>query len=397
MFRPTKILVAAFALLAVSAMAADFSFHASPAPEWNQMFQRTNGWLGADVAYSVPLDADKTLWIFGDTFVGRIHDGKRTQTKMIHSSIAVERFGDLPRFYYPLDKKHQPQSLIRSPGPRTYFWLSDGVRTEQGLYIFMQEVKWLNDSTWGFQCVGTWLAVVENPDAVPALWKISTRELPFTRLPNGQDALLGCEILRTSNQIYIYGYSNRTNSTAVKNLILARAPENDIGNTNLWEFYSNGHWTKNFGETTPVFSGAGAEGSVSWQPFLKKFVYVYSDGIWGTVLMRAAEAPEGPWSAPMKLYQCPDMKISPQVFCYAAKGHPELSSNNELLISYAANSESLSEVMNDTRLYWPRFIRVTFETRTAQVQRSDDTTMGRFAICNPQSAILLSPPSASAK
>jgi hypothetical protein len=77
--------------------------------------------------------------------------------------------------------------------------------------------------------------------------------------------------------------------------------------------------------------------------------------------MRTANAPEGPWSAPTKLYQCPDTKISSQVFCYAAKGHPELSANNELLISYASNSESVSEVMNDTRLYWPHFIRVTFE------------------------------------
>lgn len=362
MLKCTLVLAATFVLAAVSAIAGDISFHASPAREWNQLFQRTNGWIGADVAYSVPLGPDKTLWIFGDTFVGRIHDGKRTQAKMIHSSIALQHVGEPPQFYYPIDKKHQPQSLIKSPGPRTYFWLDDGVRTEKGLCIFMQEVKWLNDSTWGFQCAGTWLTVVDNPDAAPALWKISKRQLPFTRLPDGQDVLLGCEILRTSNEIYIYGYSNRTNSTAVKNLILARALENNLSNTNLWEFYSNGRWTKNFDQTTPIFFGAGAEGSVSWQPFLKKFVYVYSDGLWGAILMRTADAPEGPWTAPVKLYQCPDMKISSHVFCYAAKAHPELSANNELLISYASNSDSLSEVMNDTRLYWPHFVRVTFES-----------------------------------
>lgn len=363
MLKCTLALAAAFALLAVSAVGGDSSFRVSPAPEWNQMFQRTNGWLGADVAYSVPLGPDKTLWLFGDTFVGQIHDSKRTHAKMIHSSIAIQWFGESPRFYYPLDKKHQPQSLIKSLGPRTYFWLSDGVRTEQGLYFFMQQIEWINDSTWGFQCIGTWLAVVDNPDAIPTRWKISTHKLPFTRLPDGQDVVLGCEMLQSRNYVYIYGYSNWTNSTAVKNLILARAPDNDLGNCNSWEFYSNGGWTKNFDKTTTIFSGAGAEGSVSWQPFLKKFVYIYSDGIWGTILIRTAEIPEGPWSAPMKLYQCPDMRISPHVFCYAAKGHPELSATNELLISYAANSDSLSEVMNDTRLYWPRFIRVTFIQR----------------------------------
>jgi Domain of unknown function (DUF4185) len=360
MFKNTVVLTIAFALIAISAVAGDFSFRVSVTPEWNDMFQRTNGWLGADVAYSVPLGPDKTLWIFGDTFIGQIRDGKRTRTKMIHSSIAIQPFEEAPQFYYPIDKMHRPQSFIKSLGPRTYFWLSDGVRTERGLYLFMQEVQWLNDSAWGFQCVGTWLVSVDNPDAAPALWRISTRKLPFTRLPGGQDVVLGCEIAKNGSYSYIYGYSNRTNSSAAKNLILVRAPENDIGNTNSWEFYSNGGWTKNFDNTTSIFSGAGAEGSVSWQPFLKKFVYIYSDGIWGTILMRTAGAPEGLWSAPTKIYQCPDMKISPHVFCYAAKGHPELSADNELLISYAANSESLSDVMNGTRLYWPRFIRVTF-------------------------------------
>jgi Domain of unknown function (DUF4185) len=362
MFRFKIVLAAAFAMAAMCAEAGDFSFRVSVAPEWNQMFQRTNGWLGADVAYSVPLGSDKTLWLFGDTFVGRIMGGKRTSATMIHSSIAIQRPGEEPQFYFPVDSHHQPTSLIKSTGPRTYFWLSDGVRTTQGLYLFTQQVEWINDSTWGFRCAGTWLAFIPNPDAAPGRWKITTHKLPFTRLADGEDLLLGSEILQSGDYIYIFGYSSRTNSMATKNQIVARATENEFGIPRLWEFYSNGSWTTDFDKSTPIFSDAGAEGSVSWQPFLKKFVFIYSEGIWGTILMRTADAPEGRWRSPVKLYQCPDMKISPQVFCYAAKAHPELSASNELLISYAANSESFAEVMNDARLYWPRFIRVTFGT-----------------------------------
>ena len=363
MFRNAKILTVAIAMTALHAVAGNLSFRVSPAPEWNQMLQSTNGWIGADVAYSVPLADNKTLWLFGDTFVGQVRAGKRIQPKMIHSSIAIQQFGEQPQFYFPVDKQRRPQSFIKSLGPKNYFWLGDGVRTERGLEVFMQQVQWINNTAWGFKCVGTWLAFVENPDARPDHWKISKRKLPFTSLPDGQDVVLGCEILQNSGYIYIYGYSNRTNATAQKNLILARAPESQPGNPELWEFYSDGDWTRDFSKTTPIFSSAGAEGSVSWQPFLKKFVFVYSDGIWGSILLRTADAPEGPWSTPTKIYQCPDMNISRQVFCYAAKGHPELSATNELLISYAANSESFSEVLNDARLYWPRFIRVTFETR----------------------------------
>jgi len=361
MLRATVILAATFTLAVSSAVAGDYSFQVSAVPEWNRMFQRTNGWLGADVAYSVPLGPNKTLWLFGDTFVGQIRDGKRTSAKMIHSSIAVQPLGDEPQFYFPVDKKQRPQSFIKSLGPRTYFWLSDGVRAKSGLYLFMQQVEWINNTAWGFRCAGTWLAYVKNPDAAPGQWNMTKKKLPFTRLADGQDMLLGSEILTFGNSIYIYGYSSQTNSTAMKNQIIVRAPVDDPGDTGRWEFYSNGTWTKDFNKTTSIFSGAGAEGSASWQPYLKKFVFIYSDGIWGSILMRTADAPEGPWNSPAKLYQCPDMKFSSHVFCYAAKGHPELSPNNELLISYAANSESLSEVMSDTRLYWPRFIRVTFE------------------------------------
>src|SRR2546430_16976623 len=37
-----------------------------PLPE----FGYTDGWLGADDAYSIPLTSTESLWLFGDTFVG---------------------------------------------------------------------------------------------------------------------------------------------------------------------------------------------------------------------------------------------------------------------------------------------------------------------------------------
>lgn len=350
-------------LMAVQAVAGDFTFRSAPAPDWDQLFQRTNGWLGADVAYSIPLGTDKTLWLFGDTFVGRVSDGKRIKPRMIHSSIALQEIGGPPQFFYPTNKSGAPTSLLRSPAPRSDFWLLDGERTGHGLYFFMQQVQWLDSSIWGFKCTATWLAYVDNPDDPPAHWKMTMRQLPFTTLPGGQDVIMGCETLTSGGYLYIYGYSNPENASAQKSAILARVPEGKLDDVSAWQYFSKGDWTNDFQKSTPLFDGVGAEGSVSWQPFLKKFIFVYTDGIWGTIVMRTAEAPEGPWGEPVKLYQCPEMQISPAVFCYAGKGHPELSASNELLISYAVNSQKESEVFNDTRLYWPRFVRVTFEKR----------------------------------
>ncbi len=361
MFRNAGAIVVTAMLSALHVTAGDFFFRVATAPEWNQLFQMTNGWAGADAAYSIPLASNKTVWLFGDTFVGQVADGKRIHCRMIHSSIAIQPLGEAPQFFYPTDKNHNPESFIKSLDSKNYFWVGDGARTGRGLFFFMQQVEWTGNSVWDFRCVGTWLGFVENPDAPPARWKITTKKLPFTTLPDGEDATFGSATLQTGGYIYVYGYANFSNSSGQKNLILARAPENELDDFTAWEFYSHGKWIKDFQNIAPIFSGAPPEGSVSWQPFLKKFVFVYTDGIWGKIVMRTAEAPEGPWDPPTMLYQCPEMRISKGVFCYAGKAHPELSAPNELLISYAANSQTASEVFNDARLYWPRFIRVTFE------------------------------------
>jgi hypothetical protein len=350
-------------LVALCASAAGLSMHVEPVPQWNQYFERTNGWIGADVAYSIPLAADKTFWLFGDTFDGQVSDGQRVHARMIHSSIAIQRSGEAPDFYYPTNKKGAPESFMKSPDGKTDFWLLDGVRLDRGLFFFMLQMQWTGNSVWGFHSVGTWLATVANPDDPPARWKIKKKKLPFLTAPNGEPASFGSAILQSGGFIYVYGYTNPKNTSAPKSLLLARVPENRLDDFTAWEFYTKDGWTGDFEKTTSPFTDAPPEGSVSWQPLVKKFVFVYMDGIWGKIVMRTANAPEGPWSAPAMIYQCPEIKITPKVFCYAAKAHPELGGTNELLISYASNSMDPPEVMSHAQLYCPRFIRVKYEVR----------------------------------
>jgi len=56
------------------------TFTAEPAPEWTALMERTSGWFGADGIFSIPLDgieerkaeAQKTLFIFSDTYIGEV-------------------------------------------------------------------------------------------------------------------------------------------------------------------------------------------------------------------------------------------------------------------------------------------------------------------------------------
>ena len=56
---------------------------AAPAPELDALFQRADGWIGADGAYSVALSPQRTLWLFSDTWVGKVRDGRRTDATIV--------------------------------------------------------------------------------------------------------------------------------------------------------------------------------------------------------------------------------------------------------------------------------------------------------------------------
>src|SRR5438270_9691186 len=61
---------------------------ARPRPDLTRLFTRSEGWTGSDGAYSIPLGPDRTLWLFGDTFIGRVVDGKRVGARMVNNTAA---------------------------------------------------------------------------------------------------------------------------------------------------------------------------------------------------------------------------------------------------------------------------------------------------------------------
>ena len=106
--------------------------------------------------------------------------------------------------------------------------------------------------------------------------------------------------------------------------------------------------------------GVANEISVSHQPGAGRFLLVYTDhGMSDKIVARVSGTPHGPWSAPTVLYQCPEMKADKKVFTYAAKAQsPSESRDDELMITYVANSFDFWQVARDARLYWPKVVRV---------------------------------------
>lgn len=352
-------------LFITQARGAEWQADAKGLPQYDQLFQQTNGWIGADGDYTVALTNGLTLWLFSDTFVGQIRDGRRIHPEMIHNSAAWQ-WNNGPaesrvKFFYGRSGSGRPAALISPADGRGFFWQFDAALAHGKLFLFLPQIE-LTDvhSAFGFHQIGAWLCEVSNPLAPPTNWRLTQMKIPFARFEPGGSRSFGSALLVTNGFVYIYGTADQKGLG--REMILARAPELNLQNFASWRFRTRHGWSTNILAAAGLCGDIADEYSVSWVPALRRFVLVCTEnGLSDKIIARTAPEPWGPWSTATTIYRCPEMNWSRNIFCYAAKAHPMLASApGELVVTYAANAYSLSDMLNDARIYWPRFVDVKF-------------------------------------
>ncbi len=357
---------------------------AEPAPDLDKLFRRTDGWVGGDGAFSVPISDKRTLWLFSDTWVGSIRDGKRKDVKMVNNTVGIQDGNGADAklsFAIAAGEDGKSKAIFTPPEGKGWFWQFAGYHADGKLHIFLpRQEKTDAKGAFGFRNVDVWLATVgeptpslrgvgrnsptENPTDDPTKWKPKYAKVPFADLTGERKRSFGSAVLRVENHVYIFGYEEKPGKPfASRKLLVARAPADKLADFDSWRFLAaNGEWKPDVKDAAAQCDGFGTEFSVSYLPGLKKYALVSTEnGLSERIMGRFAESPEGPWTEPVLLYKCPEMKQKKGVFTYAAKAHPHLATGNELVISYVVNSFELAPVINDADLYWPRFIRVALK------------------------------------
>lgn len=332
---------------------------ARAAPEWNARFERTNGWIGADGAYSIPLGNGRTLWLYGDTFLGRVTHGRRTDAVMIHNSIALQNGTRAPAFHHRTDARGRPGAFFPSPAPGHHLWPLHGIRVGAKLWVFLVGITNVKTGDpFGFRVVDCRMVCVPNPDDDPDRWRAEHTRLPFT-VPSTHDVLpFGAAVLPIGGDVHLFG-TRKLPGVPHPELVVARVGSARIGDLRAWRFWNGTDWGEDCNRAAALFPGVATELSVTRLPGSGRWAAIYSDGITGRIVMRTAPAVTGPWSGPVQIYQVPEMTLPVKPFAYAAKAHPQLAgSGDELLVTYAVNSVDFGNLLRDTRLYWPRFVRV---------------------------------------
>lgn len=351
-------------LLLLTACQAQPRIRVEPIPHYDAAFERTSGWTGGDGAYSTPLGGERVLWMFGDTFVGRVENGRRVGSRLINNSAAIQT-GRIPSdaalaFSYRTLADGIPSALLQPADGVGWLWPYHGVRTAEGLFLFVLQIEPAEGpAAFGFKLISTWLCKIPNPDEPPERWNLSQQKIPW----GNERRLFGSSVLLQGGYCYIYGtVDDVAGGLTVKHMIVARVPADRIGDFDSWRFFSDGHWVSEVERAGRVCENVAGELSVSYQSAQDRFVMVYSEGgLSPNIVLRFSPRPEGPWGEPKQVYRCPEAGWDPRIFCYAAKGHPELAAAaDELIVTYMANATEIELLESDARLYRPRFIKIAF-------------------------------------
>ncbi|MCI5057027.1 MAG: DUF4185 domain-containing protein [Flavobacteriales bacterium] len=336
----------------------EYPNYESKVPDYYNLFARKLGWTGADGAYSFEIPGLGYVWLFGDTWAGLICNGRRQDGSYLaaHNSIGLQSLKQANtanlKFYFGGDPTN-PKSFFEQDN--YIMWPQHGVFVNGKAYIFFSRVGSTSEGI-GFKHLGNDIAVIHNPLSDPSEWSYSWQSALHGWSDGITDISYGTAILQEGDSLYIYG-SKTDHNIGSRFMILSRTHVNDILKPTNWQFYTGSTWLNNADSAAHLLEGVATEYSVSYVSNLNKYVLITSPmGLSKEIVLYKSDSPWGPWQDPVVVYECPEMDWDNEVFCYAAKGHFELSENDKLLITYCTNSFDFSKTVEDARLGYPRFV-----------------------------------------
>lgn len=328
--------------------------HASIWPEADELFHADPRWIGGDGAYSVDLGNDRTLWLFGDSFIADTPEAVRSRSRMVRNCIAVQTGRNPSNAFIQFHWREpepdgQPLSYIPEEGA-LWFWPMHGVRIDDTLLLFYERVNAPEGDPNGFES-NAWTAfVIHNPDDEPAQWVREPAILPAS----SHGLLVGEAAVVRGEFLYLYASDDDRHPAHVARVPLAEAREGKLDSMGFW---GGSGWS---GDPQAVVDYGAPEFSVHYDAKLGQFVMVLTEGYGATTLAwRVADSPEGPWSDPGDLLRPPE-SFELDAFVYAGKAHPELQ-GADLVTTYVPSSFAERNSYEDEhRLYYPHFVRVTY-------------------------------------
>lgn len=316
-------------------------------------FPDKDGWYGGDGAYSIQLDAKRTLWLFGDTFVA-CEPHRRDRIGMdvvLGTTVGISTCSE-KGFHIGYYLKHEGARYVSFFGSEEWLWPQDPFILNGILYIPLLIVRPTQETTnvFPFTISGHKFARIKDFSASdPREWQYDYIDLS-PHIPREISAFAATSVVY-GDYVYFYPlYAHQSAGESVVGNILARIPAAKIEKpAGAIEYLSrDGTWTKDLrpDKVKIVLEDFASELSVRYHSALGKWVAVYLSTFnkGSRLVYQMAQHPEGPWSPPRVLLE-PIPEVDPQSalydpnnFCYAGKEHVEFSDDGKIVATYVCNS-----------------------------------------------------------
>jgi hypothetical protein len=319
----------------------------------NKFLPKGEGFAGSDATYSIVLPDGRTLWIFGDTFLGNVTaNNKRIKTTPAYIRNSFVAVSDNGLITYHQGKPEEFRSMMIPPEVselktfnelELWYWPGDAFIENGKLNVFASKFfqKDHNDM-WAFEFRGTELVEFSLPDLKP---------LRVNTFNNLDSVHYGHAVLESEKFTYVYGLK--------KYPYVARAIKDSV--RGAWEFYNGIEWVKDSHQSKPMLKFEGSEqfSVFEWQG---KYILITQGGNFDkTIYSFTSLTPYGPWDNRQELYVTPLPANCDKCFTYNALAHPQFIEDNYLLISYNTNSMIMQDHYDNALIYRPRFIRVPMD------------------------------------
>jgi len=318
---------------------------------FNSTIRKFNGgWIAGDATFSIALPEQKTLWLFGDSFIGTVKPDNSivSGAKMIRNC-AILQVGDSLTALFG-GTFQNPKSFVASTDDNSsWYWPEHGIVENDTLKIFFSEfVLASGPAGFNFKYKALHLARFTFPD----ITLVDFTQLPYYDI---NEVCYGNSILVENGYTYIYGRKEADTVYHISYPHIARVPEGNI--MVPWEFYNGSSWSTAPNETQRISPVAVSQEYGVFK--LNNRYIIINQEIWFSTKINSytSDLPQGPWNNKMVLYDTPI--LFKNVFTYNAFPHPQFNADDKLLISYNSNG-NFADIFKNVEVYRPRFIRVPF-------------------------------------
>lgn len=321
--------------------------------------------VGRDGGGSVVLGG-KILWLYGDTFY-RPNFSPNPPAPDIWRS-ATSSYSDFNDPYNAIqggvDERGNPLQVIpltaeeaaynrakNNPQDRYIVWPSGQVAQDSNTaLLFFLRFLYGADKSAGMSGVG--VATLHAGEGV------ATRQSNLLFGPNEPGFR---ESMVKDGFVYLYAIDCGSDNCPV-----ARAPLAQATSRSAYTFWDGTRWNMDVSKAKPVVPASNYGFSVMWSDALGKYIDAKVGNFSRQVYFSFADAPQGPWSNPVKAFELAGETT------YVPYFHPELSKGQDIYMSYTRNNDSCKSPCTDTGGI--EMMKITLET--AAVAGGGSSTSG---------------------